>query len=136
MLLYDAFVSVMLPTITLKACNSESLVLCRWTLWCNRNGPARLTEWCSRFLLLCCNNKLAKGIVLVYIYIYIYTGVYIYTVYHRCQPSRNRAGNPAFLLLSRIFARTFRIFVHNSRVKLEDFRRYDANCSPRRRMSR
>ena len=28
---------------------------------------------------------------------------------HRCQPSRNRAGNPAFLVISRIFARTSHI---------------------------
>ena len=28
---------------------------------------------------------------------------------HRCQPSRNLAGNPAFWLISRIFARTSRI---------------------------
>ena len=28
---------------------------------------------------------------------------------HRCQPSRNRAGNPAFGLISRIFQRTSRI---------------------------
>ena len=28
---------------------------------------------------------------------------------HRCQPSRNRAGNPAFCLISRIFSRTSRI---------------------------
>ena len=28
---------------------------------------------------------------------------------HRCQQSRNRVGNPAFWLLSRIFARTSRI---------------------------
>ena len=29
---------------------------------------------------------------------------------HRCQPSRNRAGNPAFWRISRIFSRTSRIF--------------------------
>ena len=28
---------------------------------------------------------------------------------HRCQPSRNRAGNPAFSIISHIFARTSRI---------------------------
>ena len=29
---------------------------------------------------------------------------------HRCQPSRNHAGNPVFRLSSRIFAKTSRIF--------------------------
>ena len=29
---------------------------------------------------------------------------------HRCQPSRNRTGNPAFCLPSRIFAKTSRMF--------------------------
>ena len=36
---------------------------------------------------------------------------------HKCEPSRNRAGNPAFWLISRIIARTSRITGFISKIK-------------------
>ena len=44
--------------------------------------------------------------------------VFLDLISHRRQPSRNRAGNPAFWLISRIFARKSRIVIFDSKLRL------------------
>ena len=60
---------------------------------------------------------------------------YIKRLNHRCQPSRNRAGNPAFLLISRIpaFFRerpTFLVLFRNNKKNSENRNKFSCTVEP------
>ena len=69
-------------------------------------------EWSARTCCYCC---------FIYTDQEIFTHHRLFIVSHRCQPSRKHAGNSAFWLIFRIFARTSRIsgFISKQRKPLQ-----------------